>query len=159
MKYFYTVLVCLFINAVSTKLFARYATPLKNPTIITLENITKSFHCNAIILFRCFNNCTNETNAQMSSLPDTSIQQLQKDSQLVATYNIIPAAGNTYGYGIFINGRKVIEQLTIPTKQGNRGFANRNDAAIVAALVVQKIKQGQMPPTVSEEELAKLHIK
>lgn len=101
----------------------------------------------------------NETNARMSSLPDTSIQQFYKDSQLVVTYNIIPAAGNTYGYNIFINGKKVIEQLTIPTKQGNRGFTNRNDAAKVAALVVQKIKHGQMPPTISEEELAKLHIK
>ena len=73
-------------------------------------------------------------------------------------YKIIPAHASTYGYEIFINGKKKIKQLTIPAMAGSNGFASREDAVKVAELVKQKIARGEMPPTVKVEELKTLNI-
>jgi len=71
---------------------------------------------------------------------------------------IIHADENKFGYYIFINGEMVIEQRSIPATGGNTGFINEKDAAKVAELVISKLKAGEMPPSVSPEELKLLQI-
>ena len=41
---------------------------------------------------------------------------------------------------------------------GNEGFKTKADAEKVAQLVITKIKKGEMPPTVSVEEMKKLKV-
>jgi hypothetical protein len=41
---------------------------------------------------------------------------------------------------------------------GNEGFKTKADAEKVAKLVIDKIKRGEMPPTVSVEEMKKLQV-
>ena len=45
-----------------------------------------------------------------------------------------------------------------PGMPGNSGFKTDADARKVAEAVISKLKKGEMPPTVSEEELKQLNI-
>lgn len=68
-------------------------------------------------------------------------------------YFVIKAEVASFGYSIFINGSLYIEQKTIPGKTGNQGFLTYDQADQCARLVVEKIKEGEMPPTVNETEI------
>lgn len=73
-------------------------------------------------------------------------------------YFIIKADSNTYGYSIYANGYQYIYQTTIPAMPGKLGFADTSLARRCAELVIQKIKEGEMPPSLSEEELKRNYI-
>ena len=72
------------------------------------------------------------------------------------TYKIIDAPNRTYGYEIYADGRLMIRQASAPALPGNEGFKTKKGAEAVAGLVIEKIKKGQMPPTVEIEEMKKL---
>ena len=74
------------------------------------------------------------------------------------TYTIINAPNHTYGYDVFSDGKLVIHQKSIPAMPGNEGFKTKADAEKVEKLVIDKIKKGEMPPTVTIEELQKLKV-
>lgn len=74
-------------------------------------------------------------------------------------YRIIPAPDKTYGYEILVNNKVMIRQLNIPGKPGIKGFRKKRDAEKVAGLVIEKIKQGIMPPTIHSYEMERLSIK
>jgi hypothetical protein len=74
------------------------------------------------------------------------------------TYKIVPSMQNTWGYNIFKNKKLLIQQNTIPGIPGFMGFKNKIDAEKVAGLVIEKLKKGEMPPSVNENELKKLNI-
>ena len=73
------------------------------------------------------------------------------------TYKIIDAANHTFGYNVLANGKLMIQQKSIPAMPGNEGFKTKAAAEKVAQLVIDKIKRGEMPPTVSIEEMKKLN--
>ena len=73
-------------------------------------------------------------------------------------YFIITVPNNQYGYYIMIDGQMYIEQKTIPAVEGTAGFTSQEDAEKVAKLVVEKIKQGILPPDVTIAELKELGI-
>jgi hypothetical protein len=73
-------------------------------------------------------------------------------------FNIISVENNTFGYDIYIDGNLVIHQPTIPGMPGNEGFRTRVDAEKVVDLVITKIRKGEVPPVVTEEELMKLEV-
>lgn len=75
------------------------------------------------------------------------------DSIAAFTYKIIDAPEGTFGYDILMNGKVMIHQPNIPGMPGLKGFINKEDAAKVADLVIGKLKNNQMPPTVTTEEL------
>ena len=72
------------------------------------------------------------------------------------SYKIIEVPGNKFGYNIFADDRLMISQTTIPAMPGNDGFKTKRGAEAVAELVIDKIKKGQMPPTVEIDEMKKL---
>ncbi len=69
------------------------------------------------------------------------------------TYKIISASNNTWGYDIFKDGSMCIHQNSIPGVAGINGFATKEKAEKVAQLVITKIQKGEMPPTVSQDEV------
>ena len=75
------------------------------------------------------------------------------------TYKVIDAAAHTFGYDIYSDGRAIIHQPTIPSLPGNSGFLRRGDAEKVARLVIEKLQQGTMPPTIGARDLEKLKIR
>ena len=68
-------------------------------------------------------------------------------------YFIINVPENQFGYYIMIDGKMYIEQKNIPAVQSNNGFATKEDAEKIAKLAIEKIRQGEMPPTISVDEL------
>jgi hypothetical protein len=74
------------------------------------------------------------------------------------TYKIINSANQTFGYDIFSDGKLLIHQPSIPGMSGNEGFKSKQASEKVAQLVINKVKKGEMPPTVTKEELKKLNV-
>ena len=74
------------------------------------------------------------------------------------TYKIIDAPKQTYGYDVFADGRLMIHQTSVPALPGNEGFRTKQDATKVALLVIDKIKKGEMPPTISIDEMKSLSV-
>ena len=80
------------------------------------------------------------------------------DSQQGAalTYRIIDAPNGTFGYNILSDGKLLIHQTNLPGQPGNEGCKTKADAEKLADYVIEKIKKGEMPPTVTPEELKTL---
>lgn len=73
------------------------------------------------------------------------------------TTRLIAGAHQTHGYEVLVNGRVLIAQPSIPGKAGNEGFRTPEQAQRVAELVAGKLRANQMPPTITADELHRLH--
>lgn len=74
------------------------------------------------------------------------------------TIKIIPAENKTFGYDILLYGRPMVHQPSIPGLPGNDGFKTRESAQKVAGFVVKKIRNNEMPPTVTIEDLNSMSV-
>ena len=79
-----------------------------------------------------------------------------KNSKL--TYRIIDGPQHTFGYDILRNDTLFIRQSVKPAMQGNTGFKSKKDASDVAEYVISKMYKGEVPPSISLEEMKKLNI-
>lgn len=68
-------------------------------------------------------------------------------------YEVIAAPENTFGYDIYKGDAMFIHQPHIPGMPGVKGFAREEQARKAADLMITKMKNGVMPPTLSEEEI------
>jgi hypothetical protein len=71
---------------------------------------------------------------------------------------IIPSDDNTFGYDIELNGSVMIHQPNIPGMPGNKGFKTKEQAQKVGEFVINKLKNNEMPPSVSFDDLRKLGV-
>lgn len=83
-------------------------------------------------------------------------ENTNKNSKI--SYIIIPSVNKTWGYDIYLEKRLFIHQATIPGYTGNNGFKSKADAKKVAKQIVIKIQNGEMPPSITIEELKKLKV-
>jgi hypothetical protein len=74
------------------------------------------------------------------------------------TYKIIDAPKHTYGYDVFADSKLMIHQTSAPALLGNEGFETKKAATTIALLVIEKIKKGEMPPTISIDEMKQLNV-
>ncbi len=74
------------------------------------------------------------------------------------SYQIIAGEQQTFGYDIYSDGKLFIHQPNIPGLPGNNGFKTKALAESIAQLVIKKITNGEMPPTVSVNELKKAGV-
>ena len=104
-----------------------------------------------------------------AGLPGTSIsadeaagkeakQQKNPYANAEITIKIIPSANNTFGYDILLYGRPLVHQPSIPGLPGNEGFTTKERAQTVAEFVVKKIRNNEMPPTVTIEDLNNMGV-
>ena len=116
----------------------------------------------ALILFCCMS--STRLLAQVPSAPvqpDRSAAKSPAASAYANTkliYKITDAPKHTYGYDVFGDGRLMIHQTSAPALPGNEGFKTKEDATKIALLVIEKIKKGAMPPTISIDEMKKLNV-
>ena len=98
--------------------------------------------------------------AQQTNNSDKQVQfpAASQFSNSKLTYKIISAPKKTYCYDIYADGRLMIHQPSAPGLPGNEGFKTKADAEKVAKLVIDKIKKGEMPPSVTKEEMEKLKV-
>lgn len=80
------------------------------------------------------------------------------NSPATLRYQIIPAANSTWGYNILKDNKIFIHQPHKPGIPGKEGFKDKRDAIKVAELVIAKLQRGEMPPTISLEEMRSLKI-
>ena len=73
----------------------------------------------------------------------------------VVTQEIRP---NEFAYQILKDGKMIINQMNIPAVQGNKGFPSKETALKTGELMLNKIKKGVFPPTISKEELDSLGV-
>lgn len=95
---------------------------------------------------------TQETN----EVDNSQLNSQYKDASI--TFEFIKADSNTWGYRILIEGSPVIIQPNKPGLPGNEGFKTQQLAEKVAKLVISKIRNGEMPPTVTIDELKGLGV-
>ncbi len=83
---------------------------------------------------------------------------IKKAAAIQFQYFVIKADSGSFGYRIYADGELYIQQTTIPSVAGAKGFPDTGRAAQTAQLVIRKIKEGEMPPTVTTKELKQLNI-
>jgi hypothetical protein len=125
----------------------------------------RSYILSILILFFA---CTKNTRAQ--NPVHLNIDSLKQLAALIKKANREQAAKNNYthyvisneaggfGYCILVNGQVYLWQTTIPGRGGAKGFAKKEQSAQCAGLVIQKIKEGEMPPSLTEEELKRNNL-
>jgi hypothetical protein len=74
------------------------------------------------------------------------------------TTRIISSVNKTFGYEIVVNGKTLVRQPNIPALPGNDGFTTKKRAQRVADFVVRRIRNNEMPPTVTVEDLQKMGV-
>jgi hypothetical protein len=76
----------------------------------------------------------------------------------VYSLKLITVENNTWCYDIYKNNKLLIHQTSIPGLSGKYGFKSKSDAEKVGRLVIEKLTKGEMPPTVTNDELNKLNV-
>lgn len=103
------------------------------------------------LIIRLFVSCgKNESTAWADSNDDEAITTNQIES--IAEQN----SDGSWGYGIFLDNKKIISQPNVPALPGASGFKTKEQAQQVAALVISKIIHNKIPPTVTIHELDSL---
>ena len=88
----------------------------------------------------------------------TQFPSASEHSNAVLTSTIIDAPNGTFGYDVFSDGKLFLHQTNLPGQPGNDGCKTKADAEKLAAFVMEKIRKGEMPPTVATEDLKTLGI-
>lgn len=125
---------------------------MKKNVIIVVQFITILFLVGLLIWPYITRKQPQETNESDSA----NITNQYKHASI--TFEFIVAESNTWGYRILIEGSPVIIQPNKPGLPGNEGFKTQEQAEKVAKLVISKIRKGEMPPTVTIEELKRLEV-
>ena len=127
-----------------------------------MKKIIRIATCGAkhILLLLIFSLAIQHSFAQGGQKPeekgDASFPSGEQFKKTNITYQLIPTANNTWCYNILKEGRVYIHQLSTPGLPGNEGFKTTTQASKVAELVISKMKKGEMPPSVTIEEMKKL---
>jgi len=79
-------------------------------------------------------------------------------SEYVGNETVDPIIVATWGYQLLKDGKLMIDQKNIPAIQGNRGFSTNEKAELMGSFILQKVKNGGFPPTVSIEEMDSLGV-
>jgi hypothetical protein len=95
-----------------------------------------------------------------SEIPVKQAVKQQKNPYANAklSIRIIPSVNKTFGYDILLYGRPLVHQPNIPGLPGNEGFTTKERAQRVAKFVVKKIRNNEMPPTVTMDDLNKMGV-
>ncbi len=136
--------------------------------VLKIEFLTSLF---VLALFTIINGKLNAQEEQFNpAFPQQNIDSLQhaienqraeiieqmKDAKI--QYLISRSENGGFGYYIFIDGQLLVDQKTIPAIQGNHAFHTNEDAEKVAQFVIEKIKQGYLPPTLTKDDIKELKI-
>jgi hypothetical protein len=120
-----------------------------------LSGLTRSLKLTVISLPMVFViSCHTGTSLSTANLPSQNVKK-QENPYVKAeiTTKIISSPNNTFGYDILLYGKTLVHQPNIPGLPGNEGFTTKDRAQTVADFVVQKIRNNEMPPTVTMENL------
>lgn len=106
-----------------------------------------------LILFTC-------TNEKPVEVNENNTEKIESPRKTNSEYTVLTVENGTsdWGYQLLKDGQLMIDQKHIPAIQGNRGFATKELAEKTANYILDKIKKGVFPPTISVEELDSLNV-
>ena len=116
------------------------------------------------LFFIVFVSCSSQPEKVEQTFVETNQQPQQENTtaspnfstQFFLVDSINPKQG--FGYNILVDGAIFIHQTSIPAVPGNNVFATKEKAELVANLVIHKLQNNIMPPSVSKHELDSLNI-
>ncbi|MEZ4801710.1 MAG: DUF4907 domain-containing protein [Gelidibacter sp.] len=82
----------------------------------------------------------------------------QKEKQSAKLSLVVKESVHGWIYEIYSEKTLLIRQETIPSIAGNYYFNNKTDAEKIGYLVLDKLANGVMPPTVSVQEIKNSNI-
>ena len=94
----------------------------------------------------------------LNSCSENSIQKDQineSDSYKIKSYEV---GHEEWGFDILMDNKMIIHQPLIPAVTGNRGFKSEYDAMTTASFMIEKLRKGMTPPTISTQELDSLGV-
>lgn len=74
------------------------------------------------------------------------------------SYKIIFTENEGWGYQIFEGSTMLINQIHIPVIQGLHSFSSKENATRTAEYIMQEVKTGNFPPTLTKEILDSLDV-
>lgn len=123
------------------------------------------------LLLSCSNEEVIEETSEESGATTTTVIDKAVSESESSTYGIQSKENKTeysariiftdslgWGYQIFDGNTMLINQLHIPSIQGNRGFKSREAAQLTANFILYKLANGVFPPTLDEKELDSLGV-
>ena len=84
----------------------------------------------------------------------------ENPSQPEVTYAVktFQADSEGWGYDIYASDKLFIHQQYVPVISGNQSFRNESDALRTANLVIRKLREHVIPPTLSSQEIDSLNV-
>lgn len=113
------------------------------------------FFCLLFIFVTCGNPSGNSSD-QQEVKPQKPLQHKNKDTKPEVKLQIIQNENGSWGYDIFLSGNHYIHQPEMPAVGGKKGFDHKWQAEKIGKLVIEKIKKGISPPSVTLEEVNKI---
>jgi len=107
------------------------------------------------IVVIAFSGSVSTNYAQSTNPAPPSAEQVAKAR---LNYKLIGDDERGYGYDIFADGKLLIHQPNIPGQPGTGGFRKKADSEKVATLVIRKLRNKELPPTITAEELRQLKV-
>jgi hypothetical protein len=99
---------------------------------------------------------TDSDEAPPAPAPTVAYNPYEKSEITVEVFKVdsLENSGSTgWGYDILINGQLYIHQPNIPAVMGNNGFSSEEKAREAGELIISKIRNNVLPPSVTVEEL------
>lgn len=123
----------------------------------------------AILIGMAFASCTNPlSESGHTTCADSIVESKIPDSTPVSDSSSSHFSMHTFknaeglegfGFDIYKEGKMMIHQNSIPAIQGNRGFNTEEEAKAVGGLMLYRISNGIMPPSISIEDLDSMGVK
>lgn len=115
----------------------------------------------ALLITSLVISCTGKTEEKPQDTPaeqkPTVTYNPYKDAEItVEIFKVDSSDSNGatgWGYDIMINGQLYIHQPNIPAVMGNSGFSSEEKAREAGEMIVSKIRNNILPPSVTVEEL------
>ncbi|MGC3943121.1 MAG: DUF4907 domain-containing protein [Chryseolinea sp.] len=108
----------------------------------------------AALMFGCGKQEKETAAEQSAPIPSSADSAAVTTAPANFRYQIIEAPEKTFGYDVYRDEALFIHQPHIPGMAGVKGFESEDQAKKAAELMIEKMKNGEVPPTLSEEEIA-----
>jgi hypothetical protein len=112
----------------------------------------------SILFFLCIGTFVACSTEPKEVLNETETPARKNKTASEYTFLTVQNQNSEWGYQLFKDGQLMINQQNIPAIQGNKGFSSKNDAEKIATYILEKVKKGEFPPTISVEELDSLGV-
>jgi hypothetical protein len=112
-------------------------------------------------LVMLFAGCRNSIGEKRMDNPDGEKSQvnISEVNPAFVKFSSFQNQDSTWGYTIFVNSRPYFRISRMPFKKSGPGFRSRDDAEIVAGLMVKMIKNGDLTPRFDQKLLDSLEMK